>query len=208
MSRPRLRFSLLTILLVTTIVGLAVVVVMQWREVIPLRTAVRKLRDEVGALSIEDPTKIHAIQVRTDEKLLWKWRVWIPEGEIVDVHMLWGDVPRTGYPKSRTSSRLEPGENWLTLKVVRDSANGIWMAELNRRGGGVSQSIPDEAAWFDWGGSVWFDGEGVGHSTRAETGHDRDFVLLRTRAAREADLVNRRPPDRPLPGFIVWLERQ
>src|SRR5947207_15917846 len=76
--RPRI--SLLTALLLMTIAGLAIVVVLQWREVGPLRAENRRMRDELGYLSIDDPTKAYAIQLKTVGDEPWKWRVYLPPG--------------------------------------------------------------------------------------------------------------------------------
>ena len=67
--------SLLTAVLLMTIVGMAIVIVQLWREVAPLRAEVRRFRDEMGQLTISDPSKFHAIEVRTSDKMIWKWRI-------------------------------------------------------------------------------------------------------------------------------------
>jgi hypothetical protein len=76
----RPRFSLLTIIFVMTIAGLAIVVVLLWREVGPLRADNRRMRNELGYLSIDDPTKAYAIQLDTLDAGPWKWRVYLPPG--------------------------------------------------------------------------------------------------------------------------------
>ena len=82
MLRFRPRFSILTALLLMTIVGMVFAVVHVRNRAasleLELRTLAyenRQLRDEVGALSIDDPSKIYAIRVRTDDDRTWKWRV-------------------------------------------------------------------------------------------------------------------------------------
>ena len=69
MPRFRPRISILNALLLTTIVAMAIVIVQLWREVGPLRTEVRQLRNQTGKLSILDPTKTHAIEVATLDDL-------------------------------------------------------------------------------------------------------------------------------------------
>ena len=79
-----------------TIVGMAIVVVQLWREVGPLRTEVRQLRDEVGRLSIDDPIESFTrSRSAPTSDLTWKWRVWVPAGRrSVDVNASqWGNVP-------------------------------------------------------------------------------------------------------------------
>jgi hypothetical protein len=88
--RPRL--SLLSALLLMTIVGLSIAVTQLWREVGPLRAKVSLLRNETGRLSVDDPTQIHAIEVRTSEPLLWKWRVWVPDGRTGRYFLLFANI--------------------------------------------------------------------------------------------------------------------
>lgn len=105
------RFSLLSALLLMTIIGLAIVVVQLWREIEPLRADLRRLRDEVGALSIDDPTKPCAIRVRTDNEFTWKWRIWVPKGQVFVLNYASENIPKQGLPASHGSITLdEPGE--------------------------------------------------------------------------------------------------
>jgi hypothetical protein len=107
--RPRI--SLLSALFLLTIAGMAIFIVQLWREVGPLRAEVRRLRDEVGAISIDDPTQVHAIQIETSDDLLWKWRIWLPENRVYVLRSNGEDVPKKGYAQatidggSRHSSR-------------------------------------------------------------------------------------------------------
>ena len=63
-GRP-IRFSLFTAILLTTIVGLTIVVVVLWREVGPLRVEVRQMRAQLGKLTIDDA---EALRQRTVEE--------------------------------------------------------------------------------------------------------------------------------------------
>jgi hypothetical protein len=202
----RPRFSLLTMLLLTAIAGMAIVIALLWREVGPLRTEVRMLRDETGRLSIEDGTKIHAIAIRTDEDHTWKWRVWVPQGTSANVRYQFGNVPKTGVPAGQGSSFLESGEHWITLKAHRDR-DGNWVASLSTKGGGVGTSIGPNDHWFDWR-SMTATGEGVGTSSQM---FDDDKPVIFLNRMRAAQVNNSRQIDKmdgPTAGFIVWLERQ
>jgi len=44
----RFRISILTALLLTTILGMSIVIAVLWREVAPLRAQVQELREETG----------------------------------------------------------------------------------------------------------------------------------------------------------------
>lgn len=204
--RFRFRFSLLTAMLLITIGILALVLMLQWRELLSLQSEVRQLRSEVGRLSIHDPSKIHAVQLQTADKLFWKWRVWIPEGEAAFVRFVWDEIPRTGYPAAR-GTRLDSGEHWITLRAARELDDGPWMATLETDTGIAVRIIPDTAAWFVWPSRTTA-ANGVAFDTVAEKRHDKNFLLWRERAGQSTTLEELNKSDALLPGVIVWLERQ
>lgn len=84
--KPR-QFSIIHLLLITTIIALSITVTMLYREVGPMRQELKRLRSEVGELHIEDPRKLHAVRVETDQNLDWKWRIWVPEGKRYRVYV-------------------------------------------------------------------------------------------------------------------------
>lgn len=207
MLRTRPRLSLLSALLIMTIVGMAIVIVQLWREVSPLRKETRRLRDEVGELSIEDDTKIHAIEVRTRDPLTWKFRVWVPQGQKVKVRARWGDVPRTGVPEAKAGFDLNEGENWVTYRVNRGQDEDEWYVELESAYSGVGQKIQEKERWWQWPKSAGIWGEGVQHSTGAFDDDQDTFILKRWRVAitlNSDDFKKMETPD----GFMIWLERQ
>ncbi len=118
-TRWRPRLSLRTALLLTAIVAFSLLVVRLWQEVGPLRNEVRRLRDLTGVLSIEDPSKVYAIQVQTLDDLTWKWRVWVPAGRRIFAKSCWGNVPRDSFPRPDGVIQLSGGDNWITLSIVR-----------------------------------------------------------------------------------------
>jgi hypothetical protein len=216
MTRLRPRFSLLSAILLMTIVGFSIVTIQLWREVGPLRLEVRQLRDEAGRLSVEAPDKIHAIQLRTHNELAWEWKVWIPEGELVQVKYVWGKIPGSGYPQPLGVASLKAGENRIALIASRNAANDGWFADLKTESpaagtilhGGQGLRIPDESVWFerDEPATNNFYGEEVGYSTSAESGREQRFLLMRKRVL-ISDGVPSDDDGSPLPGFLIWLER-
>ena len=209
MPRFRPRISLLSALLLMTIAGLSIVVAQLWREVGPLRKEVIALRNEVGRLSIDDRSQIHAIQLRSDEDLTWKWRIWIPEGKIVTVHLHAGDVPRTGVPMPRNTTQLASGEQTLVLKMRRDRSGKHWLANLDSSvgGGAVGTGIPPNQEWFNWGQSAGT-GDGVGLSTFAFDPRQKTMILARHRVAQVSSSTEVEKMNGPTAGFIIWMDQQ
>lgn len=79
--KPRLRprISLLSMLLLTGLIACGIVITLQARELAPLRIENKRLRSEVGELSIEDTKRLHGIRVATTDDNHWRFRVLVPD---------------------------------------------------------------------------------------------------------------------------------
>src|SRR4051794_22261247 len=203
MRRLRPRLSLLTALLLITIAGMALVVARLWREVGPLRAELCQLRNEVGRLSIDDPTKIHAIEVRTNEPLFWKWRVWVPEGTRATVSAQWGRVPAIGLPTSVPAHGLVPGEQWITMRAMRDAKDETWYARLETKTWSTHIPIDEQSYWWNWpiAGILI---SGVRFETAAEDKKGEPLVLTRYRTEHSNGSVQLQSSNAPSAGFIIW----
>jgi hypothetical protein len=195
-----------------TIAALLLVIWRQWRDVGPLRAEVRRLRDEVGELTIADKSRVHAIEVATSAPLHWKWRVWIPDAAGGYVHFHFGDVPRDGYPDTRNIGglQLRAGEHVINLVVFRDPVTGQWKASC----AGVTTPLSDSAAEWFTGKMRESRGSGVGFQTAVIQPGQKTLLLKRHRVSLAKDANGPLPPrdllndPSPAPGFIIWLERK
>jgi hypothetical protein len=207
MVMPRPRISILTALLLMTILGMAIVLARLWHEVGPLRVEVRQLRNETGRLSIEDATKVHAIEVRTGEPLLWKWRVWVPEGRTIVARTHWGQIPSSGVPKADGSVHLHSGENWITLRAHPSASGSTWSAQLESEGNGVGMSIQEADRWWQWP-TTSSTADGVSFTTRVAGEPDSAFILKRHRVSSSSNPSKLLDPTIQTSGFIIWLEER
>jgi hypothetical protein len=142
---PRLRLSLLNLFFLTAILALAIVIALFWREIGPLRVEVRQLRDETGKLTIDDPTKLAAIQYHRRDEDLWRWRVWIPAGHSYRLKWIEAAIPRTDFPALADFTRTRSGpceyvvsyriddEGWSTLDAFGETIRGKQQLELGPR---------------------------------------------------------------------------
>jgi hypothetical protein len=212
MPRFHPRISLLAALLLMTIAGMAIVIVQQWLELVPMRAELRKLRDETGALTIDDESKFHAIRMPnnvrdTADAKTWKWRVWVPEGENAVVRFRWGNVPRKGVPLEQGESSLAPGENIVTMTAAKLPDGNNWMVGLSTPTRGISTAIDPDSHWFDWKEMITT-GESVGMTTKVFDDDSEICVLERCRAGQYSDAKEFLKITEPTAGFIIWLERQ
>ena len=207
MPRLRPRISLLAALLLMTIAGMAIVIVQLWREVGPLRAEVVQLRNETGRLSVDDPTKIHAIEVRTSEPLLWKWRVWVPQGQNVLARYHFGSMPSSGVPAASGSVHLKPRKNWVTLWAHASPSGNSWSARLETASSYVGTIIPEPDRWWQWP-TTSSTTSGVGFTTTVAGERDSIFILKSVRVAPLDNSSKLLKMNEPTAGFIVWLERK
>ena len=121
LTRPKFRFSLLSLLLLTALVGVGV---SHWLTTLRLRNAeevsreqrqvIRGLNDDLKRLTVDDPSRVHVIATRESENH-WKsntgfvpvhqmgWQVHLPGmpfPENPEWHLCWaiGDIPAKGFP--------------------------------------------------------------------------------------------------------------
>jgi hypothetical protein len=195
--RPRI--SLLAALLLMTIVGMAIVIVQLWREVGPLRAEVDRLRTEVGYLPVDDPTKFTAVEVETRDDFIWRWRVWIPEGQVYVVRSFADGIPEKGIPANGGSIFIhDPGEHVIEYRIDRDRKDGKWYGSLVAAGGSVGK---DEQPWVEWRSRTSIGG-GIGKTARSfEPG--KRFELIRHRVSKASDSSKMEPVTA---GFMIWLE--
>jgi hypothetical protein len=196
--RPRI--SLLSAFLLMTIVGMAIVIAQLWREVGPLREEVHRLRNETGVLVVDDPTKIHAFQVKTRDELTWKWRMWIPAGRSYVIRSFADGIPKDGFPTSGGSLFIhEPGEYVVGYEIDRDRTDGKWYGKATLAGTGSAGK--DHQPWVEWKTRT-STGGGVPNIVRTfEPGHRVE--LIRHRVSQVSDSTKIEDPSA---GFMIWLE--
>ena len=124
-----LRFSLRTLMLLTTFVAMAVSLLVSARNnrrLARINESLgkenRRLRDEVGELSIEDEGQLHAIRIPTDSYLEWTWRVWIPQGREYRLRCVGDQIPKEGWPSGTggTMWLRQAGEHVIRYRIRRD----------------------------------------------------------------------------------------
>jgi hypothetical protein len=217
MALARVRFSLLTILLLTAIVSLSIVVAKLWSEVGPLRAQVRSMRTELGLLNIDDSSVAQAIQLGTGKADHWKWRIYLPATGEYELFVYSGMIPPRGFYQnwydevrknaSGMSSTFDGGEfvfnvqlkkqddQWLVLTsrgIDRMggvwSVHGDWLSQLMGRG--ITSSVgPDTAVRFRPGQPIHL------------------MTLLEPIATKNGNTTYWSTPTGPANGIVVWIEQ-
>lgn len=223
--RPRIRFSLRAFLLtlfVVSLFGSNAFVSWKWHEA---RQEIARLREEMGYLTIGDPTRFYVREVPTVEALSWRWRIYAPPGGRV-FHIGSGRIAATGL-KSGSAGGFGPskpadplvGEYTLTARIERDQF-GNWRLAVSFPDGGMTHSImkPD-AGWLSDGDrhqhvqasrkcriEVAGSKPVKGSASKRETelfSPDEPVVLLRVRAPDDLKTDTGQPCD----GVMIWFEK-
>ena len=218
MPRLNIRFSLLNLLFLTTILALSIAHWKLNKQISPLREQLRMLRSETGRLFVQDDSKLQAIQRKVYDDLTWRWRVHVPLGKNYRLKWKFNEIASEGFPAKVHSSNLEAGEWMLTIalrrgeqrrteekdsgqgksewRLVAESASGA-SARANFSGITVSKNEwPNERG-------VGSSSGGVGFSQQSEDAQQR-LELLRHRIDTKANLNPIQTDDTP--GLLVWIE--
>lgn len=205
----RPRFSLTTLVLVTTIVAMGITVVTLWREVAPLRDEVERLRADAGVLDVGDQQLVHAIAGKTYQQKTFRWRVWCPAGKQVTVHIATHGIPVRGLTKPDGRLPLnrlnqEAAEVEVTLGP-ETTLDGQVRWNLHSDGATYHVRVPEDATdWLLKGATGWTGGPR--HYTLVAS-PDEPLELMRNRAY--YDKSGQVPPANPpelTDGLLVWLE--
>ena len=113
--RPLFAFSLLSFLLFVTVVCLSVSYFLVSRENADLNKLVTELKNELGHIEVKDAKKAYVRLVGPMEELVWRFRVYLPEGKPFKIRI----ATRNGGTTSQSSVTL--GKQFsLVIKLTRE----------------------------------------------------------------------------------------
>jgi hypothetical protein len=126
MSKILPRFSLFSMVLLTTIVALAVGLYSSARRNSHLqaineqvKAENKQYRDELGIFEIEDPEKLHVLQIPTEGSTPRKYRVYLPPGRRYAARYKVNDIPEQGTTLGSFNGTIEPGTWVFSIKFDR-----------------------------------------------------------------------------------------
>ncbi len=228
MQGLRLRFSVLTLVLTTVLVALAIAVCQLASQVGPLRTENRRLKEERGELAFTDRTRVHVIRVSEQfARNSSTFRVFIPDGTNYVAYAVVNGIPKSGLPEiirnrrsggsggqdgRRAFLNLLPGEHLVSLSVARRhdgtpfvrfgiTQHGFWnsMAVISPKDGWPEKTPSSYST--DYGDNQ------IGVTTQS-VASDQPLVLLRQRISNDDSdpPVNVSDPPGLLDGMMLWIE--
>lgn len=182
----------------------------------------RKLRDETGELSVDDPSKFHAIALDADEPNTWRWRLYTPKGHRYFWNITCGEIPADGVPSPGphviSGHSNEPfwehdNEVLVTVKL-RPVSDEEWTLSVESRiGGGSMPQMYGAQAKVAADKIRWMSDSCINGQVRGDRGTEvldphGPIILLQRRACERQPDGSYKPSEKPMPGFVVWLEEQ
>ncbi|PQO41812.1 hypothetical protein C5Y96_00110 [Blastopirellula marina] len=120
-SPLRFRFSILTILLVTAIVGLSLAYFQSQWQLADRNAQLKQMRRDYQLLDVIDKSKIYVRPLKVPADNMWQWRVHLPEGSTYQIKNNYDSIPpKTPKPAARSSLTLSPGTYVITQMFVFD----------------------------------------------------------------------------------------
>lgn len=148
----RLRFSLRTFLVtlfVLSLIGSNLNVSFKWRQA---QGEIQRLRDELGYLTTDDPTRFYVRAAPTHESLAWRWRIYVPSDAVICIAKR--EIPERGVTRAEHIgvSEFFRGEQVLDVRLDRREYDGgftLFASGVNGSTVFVSMAISrDEAPWL------------------------------------------------------------
>jgi hypothetical protein len=230
--RFRPRISLITVLLLMTVAGMAIVIAQLWREVGPLRAENKRFNEERGTLVLDDRNRLHAIRIpaRFAGEGRTSFRVYVPPEQFYLAFVHVNDVPKAGLPErkklpghvgilggsqGRLFARLGPGEHIVTVRTVSRGDRSDIQLIVKFASPNISldaSAMTPKNRWPTVAPETYsvFSG-GVGAATVAADGRE-PLVLMRRRimgVAQESVHVSYQipEPEFSLDGLLLWVEQ-
>ncbi len=216
-KKSRLRFSLGTLFVAAIILTLIASNVFTSWHLQQARQANRiqqmeidVLRKELRFLDLSDKENVHIIALETNHDMVWKWRVFTPDGKKFALKSVIGQITDRNFPHDELYTFLKPGEIELTYGLVKNAA-GNWEQTIKQqspgRGSSGTEKIPsDKMEWYGKNGSSTTSGSITPVLDQQSYSGDHRIELLRLRKWLHEDPTEMVDPSEPADGILLWLE--
>ena len=214
MRNLRIRFSLSRILTVTLFVALTATIVVLYQRIRVIEPALRKLRNEVGELTVDDPELPHAIRIPDYDDTSFRWRLYLPTGKKFVLRCAVStSIPARGLPgidsdecfMSSEFRSTDSNTDWIQAIAFDKDRQGVWRLVLSRGSErmSVSRPLPDEMqGWLEEEQSPTWSISGKGATVFAK--HGEPLILFRQR--RVAVIEGEPLSEEPTMGVVAWIE--
>ena len=133
----------------------------QKKEILQLQAALKSQRQEAGSLTIDEPTRIHAVKLLIRSEKTWSYRVYLPQDHSYYFATQINSLPAQGVlpdveapPGTRTIKLLRnngvaigcgPGEYVVTLSVARVGEDWNYRLRVRKSGEAAGGAVGGSA---------------------------------------------------------------
>ena len=201
----RFRFSIASVLLASALLVISISHLNTSRELQRTRDSLRNAQSELGILTVDDPSLVHALSLPSANRSQWRWRIQLPKRKTFRLRYLVGAIPPTGLPDDssgagRSTSILTDGTIQMSDPFILDAALskdefGEWKFRFATHARTMMPKIENPPDWLEENprpSITWVAGRS---STESRPGNE-PFVLLRYRKSQT----------NPTDGILVWIE--
>jgi hypothetical protein len=215
-TRRKVRFSLRGLILATAMLCTVASHVMTSWELRRVRQEARRLRDELGYLTVTDPNEVHAVALAPEAGYAtkhWRWRLHLPADRKFRVCYKFAGLPVEGLPDDNDGFFDDvAGEMSLAASAVREPT-GSWRLVLhydsprNPYPQTRTQTIENDG-WLAEDASMSWSQAGAKTTESVEPGEP--MVLLRLRRSKAVTFAGggtgQTVEANPTEGLMLWIE--
>ncbi len=190
-----------------TVVVLTVSHLLTSRELQTSNSENKRLRDELGRLTVKDASQLGLLAIPTTESNTWRWRIYMP----ADVQLRMGItdagiIPTPGAPIAGANvgyfdAPLPAGEGLVEAKLYK-GGDDVWTVSVRTSDGTMTCELRNgDLSWLD--GSAFFRTR-IGSTESRTVDASKVVPLLRHVVVKHDSLTPSSP--NPNPGIMIWLE--
>lgn len=216
-SIRRPTFSILTLLILTSLIATGVSHLKTSRELSQTRQELSTARTELAYIDAGGSSEIYAVALPTYGPMQWRWRIQLPkDGKYRIRSSFSSDVPESGFPAASAShnhvfldSRAEPlagGEPFILSLAIHKDESGQWVTNIQNPDSGHIRPIENPPTWLDSGSFLYWSTKVYGKTGTVSARATDPLPLLRYRKGKMVPggvTVDMQPTD----GMLFWIER-
>ena len=205
-KKKRIQFSLLSLLCIVVALGAVMGFWFSQQETNRLCAENRKLREELGVLNVDDPTKFYARALPVNDTLHWRWRLYFPAHHGYSIHVETKEIGDTGFFHNSSSSSFEVDKGEYTFEVEARKGKPGWtdIHIMHPTGQFGTSTETMKTGFEDWSAGTF----STHQLDMASTEYDptKRLQLLRVRALKHISATRSSTVKEPGPGLLIWIE--
>ena len=206
-KKKRIQFSLLSLLCIVVALGAVMGFWFSQQETNRLHAENRKLREELGVLNVEDPTKFYARALPVNDTLRWRWRIYFPAHHRYMIKVQTEEIGDSGLKKDNANGMsfdVDKGEYTFEAEARKGKPGWTDIHVMICNGQFSTSTDAMKSGFEDWASG----GSSTHQLDRASTEYDatKPLELLRVRALKRTSATTSSNVPEPGPGLLIWIQ--